>query len=225
MTDTEGFALALLVTSAAALTAVLLNRLTERTRIPTPLLILVGAAAIAGVVPADRMPDVVTVEHVVTVALISDPLRRRNAHRLPQVPRGRTAGRVGGPARDLPDGGGWSGAAASGVRDRLVPGDLGGHRGGPDRPRGGVLGAGSTSDPRPERHHPGGRVRRERPGRYRADGESARGWRPELAGGRPGRHHLRPADGGRRRGRGGWAAGACCGSPGKYRCRTRPCIR
>jgi len=70
MTDTEGFALALLVTSVAALTAVLLNRLTERTRIPTPLLILVGAAAIAGVVPADRMPDVVTVEHVVTVALI-----------------------------------------------------------------------------------------------------------------------------------------------------------
>ena len=70
MTDTERFALALLVTSVAALTAVLLNRLTERTRIPTPLLILVGAAAIAGVVPADRMPDVVTVEHVVTVALI-----------------------------------------------------------------------------------------------------------------------------------------------------------
>ena len=70
MTDTERFALALLVTSVAALTAVLLNRVTERTRIPTPLLILVGAAAVAGVVPADRMPDVVTVEHVVTVALI-----------------------------------------------------------------------------------------------------------------------------------------------------------
>lgn len=69
MTDTERFALALLVTSAAALTAVLLNRVTERTRIPTPLLILVGAAAVADVVPADRMPDVVTVEHVVTVAL------------------------------------------------------------------------------------------------------------------------------------------------------------
>ena len=49
LTDTEGFALALLVTSSAALIAVLLNRLMERTRIPTPLLILVGAAvAVSG---------------------------------------------------------------------------------------------------------------------------------------------------------------------------------
>ena len=70
MTDTERYALALLLASAAALAAVLLNRLTERTRIPTPLLMLIGAAAVAAVVPSVRMPDVVTVEHVVTICLV-----------------------------------------------------------------------------------------------------------------------------------------------------------
>lgn len=70
MTDTDSYALALLLASAAALVAVLLNRLTERTRIPTPLLMLVGAAVIATFVPSLRTPDVVTVEHVVTVCLV-----------------------------------------------------------------------------------------------------------------------------------------------------------
>jgi cell volume regulation protein A len=70
MNDTESYALALLLASAAALAAVLLNRLTERTRIPTPLLMLVGAAAVAAVVPSVRMPDVATVEHVVTICLV-----------------------------------------------------------------------------------------------------------------------------------------------------------
>ncbi|MEP6648654.1 MAG: cation:proton antiporter [Lapillicoccus sp.] len=70
MTDTDGYALALLLASAAALAAVLLNRLTARTRIPTPLLMLVGAAAVAAVVPSVRMPDVVAVEHVVTICLV-----------------------------------------------------------------------------------------------------------------------------------------------------------
>ena len=60
----------MLLASAAALVAVLLNRVTERTRIPAPLLMLVGAAAIAAVVPAVRMPDVITVEHVVTICLV-----------------------------------------------------------------------------------------------------------------------------------------------------------
>jgi potassium/hydrogen antiporter len=70
VTDTDSYALALLLASAAALVAVLLNRLTERTRIPTPLLMLVGAAVIATFVPSLRTPDVVTVEHVVTVCLV-----------------------------------------------------------------------------------------------------------------------------------------------------------
>lgn len=70
MSDTDGYALALLLASSAALAAVLLNRLTERTRIPTPLLMLVGAAAVAAVFPSARMPDAITVEHIVTVALV-----------------------------------------------------------------------------------------------------------------------------------------------------------
>ena len=70
MNDTDSYALALLLASSAALAAVLLNRLTERTRIPTPLLMLVGAAAVAAVFPSARMPDVVTVEHIVTIALV-----------------------------------------------------------------------------------------------------------------------------------------------------------
>jgi cell volume regulation protein A len=70
MSETESYALALLLASSAALAAVLLNRLTARTRVPTPLLMLVGAAAVAAIFPAARMPDVVTVEHVVTIALV-----------------------------------------------------------------------------------------------------------------------------------------------------------
>jgi cell volume regulation protein A len=70
MTENEQYALALLLASVAALTAVLLSRVTERTRVPAPLLMLVGAAAIAAAVPAVRMPDVVTVEHVVTICLV-----------------------------------------------------------------------------------------------------------------------------------------------------------
>jgi cell volume regulation protein A len=70
MSDTDGYALALLLASSAALAAVLLNRLTERTQIPTPLLMLVGSAAVAAFFPSLRMPDAVTVEHIVTVALV-----------------------------------------------------------------------------------------------------------------------------------------------------------
>jgi len=70
MSDTDGYALALLLASSAALAAVLLNRLTERTRIPTPLLMLLGAAAVAAVFPSARMPDAITVEHIVTIALV-----------------------------------------------------------------------------------------------------------------------------------------------------------
>ena len=70
MTETEAYALALLLASSAALAAVLVNRVTARTKIPAPLLMLVGAAAVATLVPAVRLPDPVTVEHVVTVCLV-----------------------------------------------------------------------------------------------------------------------------------------------------------
>ncbi len=70
MDGADGYALILLLASAAALAAVLLNRLTARTFVPTPLFMLLGAAAAATIFPALRLPDAVTVEHIVTVALI-----------------------------------------------------------------------------------------------------------------------------------------------------------
>ncbi|MEO7059502.1 MAG: cation:proton antiporter [Lapillicoccus sp.] len=70
MSDTESYALAVLFASAAALAAVMLNRLTQRIKVPTPLLMLVGAATLAHLVPQFGMPDIVTVEHVVTIALV-----------------------------------------------------------------------------------------------------------------------------------------------------------
>lgn len=70
MSDTDRYALAVLLASLAALAAVLLNRLTERIKVPTPLLMLVGAAVVANLAPVFRLRDVVTVEHVVTVALV-----------------------------------------------------------------------------------------------------------------------------------------------------------
>ena len=70
MITPDGFALALPLASSAALVAVLLNRVTERTRVPAPLLMFAGSAAVAAVIPAVRVSDVVTVEHVVTVCLI-----------------------------------------------------------------------------------------------------------------------------------------------------------
>ena len=54
----------------------------------------------------------------------------------------------------------------------------------PDRPGGGVLGAGPPGGRRPQRHPPGGRVRRQRPGRHRADGQPAHGARGRRRGAR-----------------------------------------
>lgn len=69
MSETEHYALAVLLSSVAAIAAVLLNRATERIRVPAPLLMFIGAALVAKVVPALQISDVVTVEHVVTIAL------------------------------------------------------------------------------------------------------------------------------------------------------------
>jgi cell volume regulation protein A len=69
VSETERYALAILSASVGALAAVLLNRVTERIRIPAPLLMLVGAAVVGKLVPALQISDVVTVEHVVTIAL------------------------------------------------------------------------------------------------------------------------------------------------------------
>jgi cell volume regulation protein A len=68
--ETEVYALGILLASCAALAAVLLNRLTARFKVPTPLLMLVGAAVVANVAPGLGLPDAITVEHVVTIALV-----------------------------------------------------------------------------------------------------------------------------------------------------------
>lgn len=51
MSDTDRYAASVLLASVAALAAVLLNRLTERIKVPPPLLMLVGAAVVANLAP------------------------------------------------------------------------------------------------------------------------------------------------------------------------------
>jgi cell volume regulation protein A len=70
VTDTEPFALLVVLTAAAGLVAVLPNRLTERVKIPSPALVLAGAAVAVQVIPALRAPPQLAVERVVTVALV-----------------------------------------------------------------------------------------------------------------------------------------------------------
>src|SRR6187200_3054819 len=56
--------------SAVVLVAVLANRLTDRFKLPAPLLMLVAAAVAAQLVPGLPVPSDGTVERVVTVALV-----------------------------------------------------------------------------------------------------------------------------------------------------------
>jgi cell volume regulation protein A len=70
VTDAEPFALVLLLAAAVGLVVVLSNRLTERVKIPSPALVLVGAAVAVKVVPALHEPPHLVVERVVTVALV-----------------------------------------------------------------------------------------------------------------------------------------------------------
>ena len=69
MTDTEPFALLVVLTAAVGLVAVLSNRLTDRVKLPAPALVLAGAAIAVKVIPAWHTPPQQTVERVVTVAL------------------------------------------------------------------------------------------------------------------------------------------------------------
>ena len=70
MTDTEPFALVVLLAAAVGLVAVLSNRLTERVKVPSPVLVLAGAAIAVNVIPALHAPPRLAVERVVTVALV-----------------------------------------------------------------------------------------------------------------------------------------------------------
>ncbi|OBH89722.1 hypothetical protein A5678_13740 [Mycobacterium sp. E2733] len=64
------FALIILFCSAVGLVAVLANRLTERVKVPVPLLVLVGTAAVVHAMPAVQPPSERIVQQVITVALV-----------------------------------------------------------------------------------------------------------------------------------------------------------
>jgi cell volume regulation protein A len=66
----DRFALEVLLASVAALVAVLMSRLTERIKVPAPLLMLVGAALAAALLPSLAVSNVVVVTNVVTIALV-----------------------------------------------------------------------------------------------------------------------------------------------------------
>jgi len=70
MSDTLPFAALVLVVAVVGLLAVLSNRLTERIKVPAPLLVLVAAAVAVNVVPDLHQPSEVLVERLVTIALI-----------------------------------------------------------------------------------------------------------------------------------------------------------
>ncbi|HEV2886420.1 MAG TPA: cation:proton antiporter [Jatrophihabitans sp.] len=70
MSDTYPFARLVLLVAAAGLLALLSNRLTERIRIPAPLLVLVAAAVTVKVIPDLHHPPERLVERLVTLALI-----------------------------------------------------------------------------------------------------------------------------------------------------------
>ncbi|MCV7014361.1 cation:proton antiporter [Mycolicibacterium madagascariense] len=70
MDDTARYALLILCASAVGLVALMANRLTERLKIPTPLLVLAGGAVAANALTALQAPPEHVVERIITVALI-----------------------------------------------------------------------------------------------------------------------------------------------------------
>ncbi|MCV7032588.1 cation:proton antiporter domain-containing protein [Mycobacterium sherrisii] len=70
MNETLRYAALVLFCSAVGLAAVLANRLTERVKIPVPLLVLVGAALAVHALPGVQAPSELAVERVMTIALV-----------------------------------------------------------------------------------------------------------------------------------------------------------
>lgn len=70
MSETYHYGLIVLLAGAVGLVAIASNRLTERIKIPVPLLMLVGAAIAVAAVPSLHAPGYHTVERVVTLALV-----------------------------------------------------------------------------------------------------------------------------------------------------------
>jgi potassium/hydrogen antiporter len=71
VSDTQPFAGVVLLVAAVGLLALLSNRLTERIKVPAPLLVLVAAAVAVKVVPALHAPPERTVQQLVTIALVA----------------------------------------------------------------------------------------------------------------------------------------------------------
>src|SRR5689334_18587312 len=69
--EARHFAEIVLLASVAGLAAILANRLTERLKVPAPLLVLVASAVVAAVVPSVVAPTGGQVESIVTVALVA----------------------------------------------------------------------------------------------------------------------------------------------------------
>jgi potassium/hydrogen antiporter len=70
VSDSYSFAAVVLLVAAVGLLALLANRLTERIKVPAPLLVLVAAAAAVQLVPALHAPPERTVQRLVTIALV-----------------------------------------------------------------------------------------------------------------------------------------------------------
>jgi potassium/hydrogen antiporter len=70
VSDSQPFAVLVLLTAAVGLAAVLSNRLTARLKVPAPVLLLVVTAVIVKAVPALHAPPEILVERLVTVALL-----------------------------------------------------------------------------------------------------------------------------------------------------------
>jgi cell volume regulation protein A len=70
MADSYSFGRLLLLIGAVGIAAVLSNRITARARVPAPALLLAAAAIAVQLVPALHPPSELSVDHLVTVALI-----------------------------------------------------------------------------------------------------------------------------------------------------------
>ena len=178
MSDSHSYARLLLLIAAVGIAAVLSNRLTERLRVPAPALVLVAAAMAVKAVPALHAPPERIVERLVTVALMcilfdgGMSIGWPGSARPPD--RSRVVGVVGtfltaaGPRCSCTwrIGLGWYPALL--VATAVAPTD----------PAVVFSVLGQREIVGPQRHHAGGRVRRQRSGRHRADGEPARSRRP-----------------------------------------------
>ena len=70
MSDTEPYAVLLLVAAVVGVAAVLSNRLSERIHVPAPALFLAAAALLGAAIPSVHAPPEGTVERIVTLALL-----------------------------------------------------------------------------------------------------------------------------------------------------------